>query len=70
MAWMYLCAAAIVLQKTAGMRNANGGSKMHAYVARQWMKQKRSEGRGMDNLDDMQDAEAMHAMKKKMITFG
>ena len=34
------------------------------------MKQKRSEGRGMDNLDDMQGAEAMHAMKTKMITFG
>ena len=39
-------------------------------MARQWMKQKRSEGRGMDNLDDMQGAEAMHATKKKMITFG
>ncbi len=62
--------AAIALQITAGMRNTNGGSKMHAYVERQWMKQKRSDGRGMANLNDMQDADAMQAMRKKMITFG
>jgi hypothetical protein len=43
---------------------------MHAYVARQWTKQKRSEGRGMANLNDMQDEDAMQAMRKKMITFG